>query len=175
MSANTAPGAIELAPEVEQHELVRPDRAMRARPSADSAGCRRSRPPTRSGSESLTSPSSRNQPAISCWMSYSVVGTPSRDAAARSPRTRDPSRGTASRTPARCVCDRRRVPDGGEALHQIARRDDLDARLRARARSCRHRRARRRESRSSANTPSRRAACRRAARAGPLSSCSRPA
>ena len=78
--------------------------------------------------QSLISPSSRNQPAISCWMSYSVVATPSRRRCATASKARSLTRYSLSDA-WRCVVDRVRVPDGGEALDQIAGRDDLGARL----------------------------------------------
>ena len=63
--------------------------------------------------------------------------------------------------------DLRRRPDGLELLHQVARRDDLDAALAGPTRACRRPRARGRECCSPASTPSRSARRRPATHRGP--------
>ena len=80
------------------------------------------------GGESLTSPSSRNQPTIFCWMSYSVVAVPP------AMRPRDFVE-CAVFYPVQLVGGRAMrldgpiVPDGGEPLNKVAGGHDLDARL----------------------------------------------
>ena len=99
-------------------------------------------------------PSSRNQPAISCWMSYSVVGVPrrTRSAMAVERAILDPVEALGRRAVRRDRLARPSTP-------RTAARDRPTTRLPRRAhgcsRPCRRPRAPDRESRPPASTPSR--------------------
>ena len=133
-------GRRQLAPQVEQHQLFAADRrdAGRAGQIVRIAGV------GLDGDDrgaSQTSPSSRNQPAMSCWTSYSVVGVPARTRSRMASNARSLMRYSASDA-SRCVRNRCLGP----SMPRTAGRDRPTTRPRRPARGsprpCLRRRAR---------------------------------